>query len=294
MCRIYFVVYRVVVLCRHERGHLFLVCSCFFYQRVLVGCGCIFAVKNGAVDVFEDVYWHHLLIYSLGNLPSCKRTIDDGLMNGPGVSGVDRKELQIAAGLVPASRNGVDAWMLEGGMSWVPQSRVVWGKVSLGQSIVEEATDFSDPVLSDLRYDSMPDAPGTVPQYVHTGPQMYRFFVDSVDEWARTQAKLVSRATTTFEFQETMWVLQEWQLQFESVLQGRYGNHAAPTRSGGVYDGHRPRPGGSGKRHLGSGESRKTKRPRGSRSSWEQGAFNPSNGPSPPHRSISISKTEPL
>lgn len=103
-----------------------MVCSCFFFQRVLVGCRCILAVKNRVVDVYEDVFWHHLIKYSLGLLPFCERRIDDGLMNGPGVSGVDPKQLQVAIEQTPASRDGVNAWIREGGLSWAPNSRVVW------------------------------------------------------------------------------------------------------------------------------------------------------------------------
>jgi hypothetical protein len=265
-----------------------MVCSCFFFQRVLVGCRCILAVKNRVVDVYEDVFWHHLIKYSLGLLPFCERRIDDGLMNGPGVSGVDPKQLQVAIEQTPASRDGVNAWIREGGLSWAPNSRVVWGKISVTSSIAESKSGSHDPAMSDLKYDRRPDPPGAVPQYVRTGTQMYRYFVDNVEAWARTQGTMVSRSTNRENFEETMRVVDKWQKELVLVLQPRYGKYEGPSNTGGVYDGFRPASGGIDKRRLGAGESRRKKRRQ--RQTW--GAFDPSNGSSPPPHSRS--RTHPI
>ena len=48
---------RIVVLCRGPDGHLFLLCSCFYYQRMLLLCRHIVAVKETMVDVFQDVWY---------------------------------------------------------------------------------------------------------------------------------------------------------------------------------------------------------------------------------------------
>ena len=125
---------RVIVLCRHqEDGHLFLVCSCYRYQRELKPCACILALKRHSVHLFEDVsfVWHLAYASLEPTRNSCfKLSADMGKIDGPGVRGVPVAELKIAIEDMPQSRNGVIAWLREGGASWVPLSRVIWRGVS--------------------------------------------------------------------------------------------------------------------------------------------------------------------
>ena len=126
---------RIVIICRHSDGHYFLVCSCFLYQRTLRPCEHILAVKQGQVKLPEDVsfIWH--LSYAnmdIGDLEASpfKPTVDMGKLNGPGVTGVPEIQLRSAAEEMPADRNGVLAWLKQGGRSWIPESRPIWQLVT--------------------------------------------------------------------------------------------------------------------------------------------------------------------
>ena len=123
----------MVVLCRHGNGSLFLLCSCFFFQRMLIICRHILAVKNGNLVVDADVFFRWHLLYATSNLDRklFQRSAQDGKMNGPGVDGIATAELRAAIADLAPGRDGVQSWLSEGGMSWVPDSTAVWGQVSL-------------------------------------------------------------------------------------------------------------------------------------------------------------------
>ena len=136
---------RVVVLCRDANGSYFLLCSCFLYQRVLYLCRHMAAVKRGNWDVFTDVQYRYHVTYGVDSsarqglsAPACT----DGQYQGPGVLGVKDAELQVAMQNVPLTRNGVHAWLLEGGLSWIPDPDVIWGRVTRNDYSQENESDY--------------------------------------------------------------------------------------------------------------------------------------------------------
>lgn len=91
------------------------------------------ALKKLHVDIFHDVHFRYHLVYERENLtsdPRFKRSSTDGQFDGPGVVGVPAEQLEMALQTLPLSRDGVDAWLAEGCMSWVPLSQPIWGAVT--------------------------------------------------------------------------------------------------------------------------------------------------------------------
>ncbi len=66
------------------------------------------------------------------------RHASDGRFSGPGVSGIPHSDLEIAIAELTATRNGIDAWFREGGMSWIPKSIPKFGKVTAEMWASEE------------------------------------------------------------------------------------------------------------------------------------------------------------
>jgi hypothetical protein len=59
----FFIRKRMAVLCRSaEDNHLFLICSCFQYQRLLFVCDCLLGLKK-QINVFEYVHFRYHLVY---------------------------------------------------------------------------------------------------------------------------------------------------------------------------------------------------------------------------------------
>jgi hypothetical protein len=146
---------RIVVLCRHEDGHFFLLCSCFWYQKYLHPCECSLAVKHLRVNVFEDVsfVWH----LSYANMDAgemheskFKPDIHMGKLDGPGVKGVRTADLDRAIAECPADRNGVLAWLKQGGSQWVPLSEPRWRGVSEDAWRREIHSDRAEVSLMDM------------------------------------------------------------------------------------------------------------------------------------------------
>ena len=138
---------RVVILCWHRSGYYFLLCSCFLFQRELYICDHCAAVKRSRIDVFSDVHFRWHLVYEMQDLtldPMYERTSQDGTCNGPGVKGIPEDELLQAINDTPQSRDGVHAWLQEGGMSYVPASVPVWGLVSKEAYLQEQALQRGD------------------------------------------------------------------------------------------------------------------------------------------------------
>ena len=122
---------RVIVLCRHADGHVFLLCSCFLYQRELKLCECVLLVKRTKLKLHEDVHFRHHLTHARTDPSRFPRNSTDGQLDGPGVFGVPTAEPTSALLDLPPGRSGVQAWLREGGIMWIPRSTPVWGgKVS--------------------------------------------------------------------------------------------------------------------------------------------------------------------
>ena len=103
------------------------------------------AVKRGNWDVFTDVQYRYHVTYGVDSsarqglsAPACT----DGQYQGPGVLGVKDAELQVAMQNVPLTRNGVHAWLLEGGLSWIPDPDVIWGRVTRNDYSQENESDY--------------------------------------------------------------------------------------------------------------------------------------------------------
>jgi hypothetical protein len=134
---------RIVVLCRGPDGHLFLLCSCFYYQRMLLLCRHIVAVKETMVDVFQDVWYRYHIAYATqhGVSGKLRPSSTDGQYHGPGLKGVPKSQLACAVRNLPETRDGVQAWLDEGGLSHVPNPTVIWSLVSEAEYVRESGRD---------------------------------------------------------------------------------------------------------------------------------------------------------
>jgi hypothetical protein len=135
---------RIVVLCRGPDGQLFLLCSCFYYQRMLLLCRHIVALKNQMVDVFEDVWCRYHIAYATqhGISDKLRPSSTDGQFHGPGLKGVPNSQVAWAVSNLPKTRDGVQAWLDEGGLSHVPNPTVVWSLVSEAEYVTESGRDL--------------------------------------------------------------------------------------------------------------------------------------------------------
>ena len=52
------------------------------------------------------------------------------LLDGASTYGVDKSHLRSAIADLPPQRNGIQSWIKEGGLTWVPESTPVWRGVS--------------------------------------------------------------------------------------------------------------------------------------------------------------------
>ena len=105
-------------------------------------------MKRLYFDPIEDVYFRWHLAYAREdtlNTAAFKRhiTSSDGQLDGPGVQGIKLSELKLAEGSIPDSRNGVQAWLKEGCMSWIPKSTPIWGTVSEKRYLRERSSSGS-------------------------------------------------------------------------------------------------------------------------------------------------------
>jgi hypothetical protein len=81
---------RLVSAAVDKRKRVFLRCSCCYYQRFLIVCRHIIAVRGGKFDIFRDVHYRWFLLYASGvaNGISFVRAFDEGTSTGPGLSGL--------------------------------------------------------------------------------------------------------------------------------------------------------------------------------------------------------------
>ena len=204
---------RIIVLCKHCDGHYFLLCTCFLYQRELYICEHIAAVKRLFFDVFADVHFRYHLVYALTGLATASgRTRTDGQFDGPGIKGVLKKDVAIAIEDMPDGRDGVGAWLQEGGLAWVPKSTPVWGIVSEAlymQELAirhgeqnEDTTDRTETFVQNedvgLATHSLTVGMGHdgehVPIWVQKGNHFYTFYMSYMRERASHQATYAGRA----------------------------------------------------------------------------------------------------
>jgi hypothetical protein len=79
-------------------GRACLSCSCGYYQRVLLPCRHIFAVKRGAFEVHQDIHPQYLQIYGTDygtELPSVVQSA--GTSTGPGLAGYDPSNVALVS-----------------------------------------------------------------------------------------------------------------------------------------------------------------------------------------------------
>ena len=79
--------------------------------------------------MFEDIHFRWHLLYARDSFVITDRyvrTEKDGLLNGPGTSGLHAQQLTQAELHLPSTRNGVHALLREGGMRLVPLSTCNW------------------------------------------------------------------------------------------------------------------------------------------------------------------------
>jgi hypothetical protein len=200
----------IIVLCRHPDSHFFLVCSCFLYQRELVPCECILALKRGHVDPFADFHFRWHVLYEregAASLPTYTRSASDGQLDGPGTTGILSADLKKAMSDVPLTRNGVKAWLHEGGKAWVPLSVPVWGKSVSHNMWKAECTrtpladDNDEPQEPEDQDASDADVDDDkVPSWVKTRQHFYRFYQERMKEVVDEQAAVVGRSSNRAEF----------------------------------------------------------------------------------------------
>ena len=84
------------------RRHLYLSCTCGFYQRTLIPCRHILKVKDGRVSIQHDVHPQWFLGYSTGGF-KYMRAFDDNTNDGPRLAGVLEDNVKlIQAAYAPA------------------------------------------------------------------------------------------------------------------------------------------------------------------------------------------------
>ncbi len=95
-----------------------ILCSCSHWQQHLSPCAGQAALKAHKFDPMLDVHDRHTLDLELGRLDDDEafvRSPDDGRDLGPSVYGVDEKQKKAVALIIPVSRTGKQAWMVEEG-----------------------------------------------------------------------------------------------------------------------------------------------------------------------------------
>ena len=80
-------------------------CTCGYYQRTLIACRHIFAIKNGAFELHEDIHPQYLQIYGTAHGDGLPKLVQGaGTTTGPGRAGFDPSTLPVVdEAAVPAT-----------------------------------------------------------------------------------------------------------------------------------------------------------------------------------------------
>jgi hypothetical protein len=151
-----------------------------------------------------------LLAYTMGELTAefYRRTVHDGLTCGPGVLGIPEMQLRKAIEATPHTRDGVTAWVTEGGLELVPRAGRIWGVVS-GKEYAAAVAD--DSTRNDLGYDGGYEDDGedddgeSVPRGVKSQTQFYSHFLKYGMERVKAWSRWVGVAPDRAHFEQTMF-----------------------------------------------------------------------------------------
>eukprot|EP00808_Paulinella_micropora_P011668 g38940.t1 len=242
--------------------HLFLVCSCFYYQQFGVRCRHCFAIKSGKLDVFADIHFRWFLGYSdpthaISALKSSRSF--DAATNGPGICGADPDHITTALSSLRKASEFVDAW-LRGKLDIIPLSITLWSKYVTAQEYEDVNADF-DADHSDATQDretchydfsnSSASASSLKSNFSH-----YKAFYD---ERIKEQAGKASRARNQEELQWAIALAAQAHDWLDQELERKFSDSTATESSNqsSERDGNVPRKGGSSKRFVPRGERNK-------------------------------------
>eukprot|EP00808_Paulinella_micropora_P012714 g34633.t1 len=264
---------RIVLLCQHPSDHLFLVCSCFYYQQFGVCCRHCFAIKSGKLDVFADIHFRWFLGYSdpthaISALKS-SRSFDDAATNGPatngpGICGADPDHITTAFSSLRKASECVDAW-LRGKLDIIPLSIPLWSKYVLAQEYEDVNADF-DADHSDAaqdretcQYDFSNSSAST--SSLKLNCSHYKAFCD---ERIKEQAGKASRARNQEELQSAIALAAQAHDWLDQELERKFSDSTATESSNqsSERDCNVPRKGGSSKRFVPVGNGTNPQHPR--------------------------------
>jgi hypothetical protein len=154
-----------------------------------------------------------------------RRTVHDGLTCGPGVLGIPEVELREAIDVTPHARDGVTAWVAEGGLELVPRAGRIWGVVS-GKEYAAAVAD--DSTRNDLGYDGGYEDDGedddgeSVPTGVKSQTQFYSHFLKYGMERVKAWSRWVGVAPDRAHYEQTMFQTRAVYDEFEHYLEQRH------------------------------------------------------------------------
>jgi hypothetical protein len=147
--------------------------------------------------VYNDVFYRWFLLYARGDLPDLERSVLDGRKNGPSVAGVPVKQLRRAEAVLPRLRDGVNAFITEGGMCLIPSSTLD----TCSQDVLEDNTAGLSDDCADIGHGQLHVITShLVPATVTSQQHMYSYYKQMMEEYVEHQARAASLCANRADF----------------------------------------------------------------------------------------------